>query len=931
MSFFTRYFDLDDGESEQAVICPFPHTTPSGQTYYEHNPSAHVNTEESLFHCKACGKGYSERQFIQQILDCKPKQAYKLSTAFYNDEDKRMWDEMKEESQHSEIKSILNITSEVINELGIITHLGGSIMYPVFMYDKLVDIRTYNPTLTPKVRSRAGSVAGLIIPFDIWKEEPKSRTTLLCAGEKDMAMARSLGFNAITLTGGENAKPVQLNAFKDTNVVILYDNDAPGLVGAIRLAMRLRPLCASVKVVTKFHEVCVENGEDLYDFFNKYGKTREDLIEIMNETTEFNPEDYPEILADLKPVTLHDAGLPKNLNKTLVSNVQVTATSEQTFVAPTDILAKKYKLAEKDDANSMAVGDTLEWELEEDTAKDLLHFMDNNFKEIDILKNTRRILKIPPKEQAVSIKTLTTATIYKCSVTDMFESTTDSIKQTEYVAYSVNTKLESGKKYKITYRLVPHPYKGQVLVMVVLSATEAADTVDSFKINPKVIEHLSKFQALTGSVASRMYQLSEKVKGLLGYNGNTDLIQTLDLAYHTPLQFNLGKFKEVRAYIDMILVGESRVGKSSTADALRKCYQLGTMTSLAGNSATVPGLIGGSNKVNGSFQTRAGIIPQSHRGLMIFEEFGKCNSNIVRELTDIRSSNEVRITRVSGTLTLPAMVRMIALTNVKNNTGEIKSIASYPNGISVITDLVGSAEDIARYDIMLVLADRGTNAVDPFWQPEEPFPDEVYQARIRWVWSRTAEQIIIDDEVGHYLIEKANELNEAYSCHIKIFGTEAWKKLARLAIATAGYLVSTDETYEKLIVTKEHVDFAVAYYIRIYDNDVFKLGSYVKHERKYSVIDDDGVSLLQSCFDRAPGLVLQLEQVATSNKAMLQSASGLDNQEYNSTMSRLVRGMFIKYSNADIIPTERFRLGMAKINRSTSVRGIGDINVGLQS
>ena len=88
--------------------------------------------------------------------------------------------------------------------------------------------------------------------------------------------------------------------------------------------------------------------------------------------------------------------------------------------------------------------------------------------------------------------------------------------------------------------------------------------------------------------------------------------------------------------------------------------------------------MGGSNKTaGGSFQTRAGIIPQNHKGLIIFEEFGKSNANVVTELTDIRSSNEVRITRVSGSITLPAMVRMISLTNVKNTNGIIKPIASY--------------------------------------------------------------------------------------------------------------------------------------------------------------------------------------------------------------------------------------------------------------
>ena len=128
-------------------------------------------------------------------------------------------------------------------------------------------------------------------------------------------------------------------------------------------------------------------------------------------------------------------------------------------------------------------------------------------------------------------------------------------------------------------------------------------------------------------------------------------------------------------------------------------------TSLAGNSATVPGLIGGSNKTTNGSQTRAGIIPQNHKGLIIFEEFGKSNANVIKELTDIRSSNEVRITRVSGTITLPALVRMITLTNVKNVNGSIKPIASYPNGFSILTELVDTAEDIARYDLIVILSE----------------------------------------------------------------------------------------------------------------------------------------------------------------------------------------------------------------------------------
>ena len=507
----------------------------------------------------------------------------------------------------------------------------------------------------------------------------------------------------------------------------------------------------------------------------------------------------------------------------------------------------------------------------------------------------------------------------------MFETSDTSTQPMEYTVYSIGQKLESGQKYMVTYKLVPHPYKGQQLIMIVIDAKQANDSVSNFKINQEHIDNLKVIQNLPGdTVAERINLLTEKVKGLLGYDGNNQLIQAIDLAYHTVLQCNFGTFKNLRGYLDTIVVGESRVGKSSTAETLRNQYGLGVFTSLAGNSATIPGLVGGSNKTSNGYQTRAGIIPQNHRGLIIFEEFGKSNANVITELTDIRSSNEVRITRVAGTISLPAIVRMIALTNPKNVNGHIKSIASYPNGISILTELVETAEDIARYDMIVILADKGNTRINPFWVPEEPLPQDVYQTRVRWIWSRTPEQIIIPQEISLFILEEANRLNQTYECHIKIFGTEAWKKILRLAIAVAGYLVSTDDTYETIIVNREHVEFAVDYLTKLYDNPTFKLKEFVEHEKRYSTIDAEGTALLQNIYDKSPTLILQLEQYAGATKNMLSAATGLTNDDLNKALNQLTKGLFIRFANHDIVPTERFRLGLAEIQRQTFIARLGE-------
>lgn len=926
-SFFEYYFDeYDFSKRETAVCCPFPHHTESGIEYKETNPSAHINLDKGLFHCKVCDKGLSEIAFIAEVFGCSYESAVKISKMFTTKEDKYTW---QNNSLSDEIKQKcldLGISEHVIEELQIKTEIGDEIAFPVFMYGKVVDVRSYRPQdRANKIRSRVGTTAGMIIPFDIWRETPETKWTIICAGEKDMAVTRSHGFNAITLTGGEKALPKLINPFKNRKIAICYDNDEAGLAGANTLAAFLMPYAQEVRVVTGFHEVCKEHGEDLTDFFTKYNGTKQDLQQYILAAPVFTFEQAREEQLKRRPlISLLEASKPQYINRVVQSNVQVVATFEKAMPVPTTIYAKKLNSSGDPKYNQMLVGEERTWELSENTCQDILKLVDNNFTEAQIRDNTRELLGISKFERDIKIERPTKDTVYQCNVTDLFEATTKDIATIEFTAYVLRKRLESGKKYLITYKLVPHPYKGQQLIMVILDVEEACDSITNFKITDEVKKNLDLFKGLEGSVTHRLHTLSEMVKGYIGYDGYNSLIQAIDLSYHTVLEFDFGSFKNVRGYLDTLIVAESRVGKSSTAEALQKLYGLGAFTSLAGNSATIPGIIGGSTKVNGNYQTRAGLIPMNHRGLVIFEELAKCNGNLIRELTDIRSSNQVRIARVSGTLTLPALVRMITLTNVKNTSTKIKPINSYPNGIDILVELIGSPEDIARYDIMLILGEQGNKVINPFWEPVTPFEPEAYQTRIRWVWSRTVDQVVIDNEVGRYILDSCNKLNAEYDSHIKIFGTEAWKKVARLSIAIAGYLVSTDPTYEKIVVTQEHVDAAIKYLVECYDNSTFKLKEYVAMEKLYNTIDDNGVALLQDLYNQNPSILLQLERLSSTNKQNLMAATGLDAELYNKFMQRLTQGLFIQFEGYDITPTQRFRLGMSKINRAGNIHRVGE-------
>lgn len=913
MGFFEQFFNISDGlEGEVSVLCPFPHYTANGIPYHEHKESASVNLTRRLFHCKVCEAGYNERQFIKEVEDCSLTNASRLETIFKNENGTRQEWERQYKPAYEQAEKF-GITKQVVNDLHITTTNGENLCFPAFMYDYIVDVRTYQQGATPKVLSMTGALHGCIIPYDLWRKTPKSKNTIICAGEKDMATTRSHGFNAITLTGGEMSLPSFYAEFKDRNVVICYDNDNTGIKAAKKLARQLKPICHSVKVCTLFHNVCKEPKEDLTDYWNKYHGTREDLIKMFNATPEYEPEKDEDVQKEVPYKSLTDYSSDPNMKKIARCNIQVVATSETVYRATTHALCTK--VHEANGSNAMCEGEDREWILTENNLRDILHIVDGGFKEDDIKNHIKTLAHVPPGEKYIKVESLEQQTVYKLYVSELEETNDYSATPMEYTAYCLGKRLESGQKYEVVYTLVPHPYKGSQLTMIIIDAKPATDSVTKFEVNESNKQLLDTFRTLKGSVKERMNLMIEKAKGLIGYNGDNQLIELIDLTYHSVLNFRYGS-SIIRGYLDTIIVGESRIGKSSTANALREAYGLGTFVSLAGNSATIPGLIGGSNKMtNGSMQTKAGIIPQNNKGMLIFEEFSKCNANIIRELTDIRSSNRVRITRVSGSLELPSYVRMLTLSNPKVVRGRIKSIASYPNGISVITELVENAEDIARYDLIGVLGTKGNSQIDPLWKPEAPFELDALRARIRWVWSRNPEQIVLTEDVIRYIMDCANNLNHLYSTHIKIFGTEAQYKLVRLAVAIAAYLVSTDDTYQNVIVTKEHVDYAVNLMCNLYDNETFKLKEYADLENRYTKVQQGDVEILTDLYIKYGPALEAIEQSSETAKSSLANAGALSNEDATALTKQLITHYFAKETNNYLYPTERFRKAVKGVDK----------------
>jgi DNA primase len=110
---------------------------------------------------------------------------------------------------------------------------------------------------------------------------------IICEGEYDRLVLETLGFAAVTSTGGAlTFRPEWAEAFCEIpNVYICYDNDAAGQEGAERVG-RLIPHARIVRLPEEVGE-----GGDVTDYFVRLGKSREEFEELLEAAQPLSPKD----------------------------------------------------------------------------------------------------------------------------------------------------------------------------------------------------------------------------------------------------------------------------------------------------------------------------------------------------------------------------------------------------------------------------------------------------------------------------------------------------------------------------------------------------------------------------------------------------------------------------------------------------------------
>lgn len=910
MKFFEKFFSDTDFSrgGEVKVKCPF---------HDDNIASASVNVEKSLFRCNACGEGHNEVSFLAKVNGISNTDAVKIlsklgtvSTENWGILEKaQLW----ADNEFLNHVRALGLSDNTINELnlGLTEYKGHKLLaIPVYYEGALFDVRRYNLLKVhgiPKMIGNPKTEVGMVIPYDIWKKS--TETTYIVEGEKDMLIARELGLNAITLTGGASATPndLVLPSFKDRDIVICYDNDKAGVEGMNNLFVALHKIAKSVKYVN-IAEVVENEKEDFFDAVNKYGM---DLFTFLTlPTYEFNPELLKKSVEYTRIKTALQNG---TLQRRLTSIVNVTAEYSDTYAMPVHATLVKTKESKDMAKNTLPLGTEITWYYDPKTRpQQLLQLIEVDAKQTQVLNKIKEFSEVPSNEYGVNTIIKNLETVYKVKISDtsstVGELTNDENNNISLDLYSFK-KMDAGHDYIIDYIIFPHPNKNMKAVAVALNV-ETVNEEKTFVTNKELLKKLK----IDGTIQERLDHLFQSAKHHIAKHLNFKMWLMMDMVFNSILEINYGV--DTWGALDVFILGDTAVGKSELAKGLNQLYNFGHFVSL--KNATTTGLIGGSKKDGEGMLNTIGAIPRQHRKLVILEEFSGADPSFIKTMTDIRTSRRVHIVRVAGELDVPCNLRMITISNpMGDERGMPKFLATFPNGVMPLMELINNPEDVGRYDgFFLMPTIKGRFNPFEIELQGEPIPVEAYHHKAQWVFTRKKENVVWENGVQAYIWERAEELNKMFESNFPLFGTKSSLKLARFSVALASLLLNVDETFENIIVTKEIVDYVVDYLISIYDNDVFKLADYKREYDSYNICTEEDIVALQKLYPKNANLINYLDSMSVSSLEALKANSGLDGKEFNLLYSQLSQLKFIRSVGRSLVPTPKFREAFKKIDKT---------------
>lgn len=906
---------LLDGEvasetGEWSIFCPY---------HGDSRRSASINIETGLWYCHGCGESGTAKELINDkenwvIEDRRTYTSRKASGR----KESRQFDlsEAEVEGWHSALLSNKPALKEFMRRRGLTLktikkyQIGWDSGYSAYTlpirdgHGEILNIRFYRfeeDDGRRKIWSVAGRGEPQLFPID----QIENGTIVICEGEWDALATIQAGIPAITRTGtADSWNPAWNTMFQGKKVFLCHDMDEKGQTANRKIATMLDGTAKSIRIVTLPYEVTPKHGKDLTDFWLE-GHVRADFVELVVGSQKVTTKE--ERYTSEEEVTTINVGVMDSFDARLVGRqlrLPVTITGKR---IPSYISPAEYSVTCGVDAGKKCDRCALKSQINpgefhgkvepyDPVILGLVNVTDKKVQEI-ILESQHIVSKCPLYKFDVT-KHRTVEEIY---VRPSVELDRNSDKEQDFthrkVISSVSHDLLSNQTVDLYGTITPNP-TNQTNEFLAWKVIKPKSMMDGFEITPELMERLSIFQD-EGDPLVKILDIAKDSAEHVTRIFHRDLMHVfMDLVFHSPLEIQFGNEKPQKGWLDAVIVGDTRTGKSEAAARLIDDYGVGEMISC--ESSSYAGVVGGLDKTpDGKWIVKWGSIPVNDRRVVVLDEVSGLLPEQIAQMSAIRSSGIAEMTKIQ-TERAHARTRLLWLANPRN-----AKMDDYTFGVQALRPLIGNNEDIARFDMAMgvfsgeVPPDK-INRVRETRRTRRRYDKDARRDCLRWAWTRKTDDIVFGPDVQQHILEVSNRMGQVYIEDPPLVqGANIRLKLARISAAIALRTFSTEDG-EKCVVKVEHVNAAEAFLHKIYGNQNFGYRS-VSDQRQGDIQDaEEKIDETMSYIVSNPDLVRFLKLTPSFNRQMLETVMNMSRDGISAMINHMWKNKMIYFDGEDI-------------------------------
>lgn len=687
---------------------------------------------------------------------------------------------------------------------------------------------------TPKMISYAqGYGESRLYPIDNLKDGKNK--VVICEGEWDCLLLNQEGINAVTGTTGVNTWLEEWNVFfKHFDVMIIFDCDDVGRAATLKVKEQLLHNVKSLKIL----DLKLGNdGEDITDFFVKHKKTVKDLREIVKNTPFEDMYEYIDLANGMESTYF---------GKHIKFNGMVIGKDLSPYIIPLRVMAR-CKTGSHDSkicqVCTLGNGPTITRTYDYAGYKDLLiKMVGSNDKQVKGF--IRQDLGLPNATSCPGIYDIDILERQNIEDIQVIPEIDFELINQEYVirrCYYFGIGCNTNANYLVKGTTWAHP-NTQMGIHLVQEVEGNRDNISSFVLTDEVKRNLKIFQPGDQHSKLSIMRKLEDIYTDLTFNvtkmyQREALIMATDLVYHSVLSFYFIDKLWIKGWVECAIIGDTKCGKTETVRNIVRHYKAGEFLT-SGENTTLAGILGGVQQINDRWIVTWGKLPLNDRRAVVVDEADNlAELGILGKLSGVRSSGIAEIVKIQPQRTM-ARTRIIWIANPIYGKMNEKNY-----GIETVKDIFNKQQDISRIDFCIGVAreDIGDDVINIIHKEkvEHVYTSEACHEAVMFAWSREPQHIKWEKGVEQYILDLSNKFGEKYSPAIPVvIGAEMRIKLARLAVALACRLYSTDETGENVIVTQAHVDVVSEFLQKVYDGSVLGYRDYSDQRRREKSVGD---------------------------------------------------------------------------------------------